>query len=561
MKRVLRTLLAFVTTVITNIAFAAEFDVVVYGDAAVGVAAAVQAARMGKSCGLVSQYGHLGGMTSSGLGWTDIGNSEILGGISREFYHRVYLHYQNPAAWVHQRKDDFPKKGQGAPTFDSTTELASVFEPKVAEMIFDQLVAEAGVNVIKGHLDLKHGVTMDGQRITAIHLEDGRQIKGKMFIDATYEGDLLAAAGVTFVVGREANAQYGEAANGITKPIHGNNLPNGVDPYVIQGDPSSGLLPGVNIFDEADIGKADHRLQAYCYRMCLTNAPENRVMVSKPKDYDEANYEILFRAIEAGQTDHFFKLSPMPNKKTDSNNTGGISTDYIGMNYSSLPPAHPDYWDWTKLSHKDREALAAKHRYWQLGLIWTLQNHPQVTVPIKEKYSNWGLAGDEFTDNNNWPYNLYVREGRRMVSDFVMTEHQCRQNKNYPQVTDSVGLGAYTMDSHNVQRVIYKGQLKNEGDIQHSLRGRPYPIAYRAIVPARGECENLLVPWCLSASHIAFGSIRMEPVGMVLGQSAATGASLAIDNDVAVQDVGYAQLRQRLLKDGQKLEVIQKPAE
>tara|TARA_B110000003_G_scaffold276427_1_gene322822 strand:- start:2502 stop:4175 length:1674 start_codon:yes stop_codon:yes gene_type:complete len=528
-------------------------DIIVYGDAAVGVAAAVQAARMEKSVILISQYGHLGGMSSSGLGWTDIGNSEILGGISREFYHRLYRYYQKSDAWVQQRKNEFPEKGQGAPAFDKTTQLASVFEPKVAEMIFKQLAAEAGVRIIEGRLNLKKGVTMTGPSITGLLLEDGTYIKGKMFIDASYEGDLLAAADVTFTVGRESNAQYKELSNAITSPIHGNNLRKGIDPYLVKGDLSSELLSSVNQYDEADVGKADHRLQAFCYRMCLTNAPQNRVMVSKPNGYNEADYEILFRAIEAGKSTGFFKLSPMPNMKTDSNNLGGISTDYIGMNYSDLPPDHPGYWDWTTLSHEEREAIAAKHRDWQLGMIWTLQNHPRVPEAIKKKHAEWGLPKDEFSDNDHWPYNLYVREGRRMVSDFVMTEHQCRQHPDYPQVTDSIGRGAYTMDSHNVQRVIYKGQLKNEGDIQRSLGGKAYPISYRSIIPRKSECENLLIPWCLSASHIAFGSIRMEPVGMILGQSAATAASHALEDGIAVQDVDYNKLRERLIKDGQQL--------
>ncbi|MDX1679362.1 MAG: FAD-dependent oxidoreductase [Akkermansiaceae bacterium] len=534
-----------------------QADVVVYGDAAVGVAAAVQAARMDKSVILVSQYGHLGGMTSSGLGWTDIGNSRILGGISREFYHRVYLHYQDEDAWVYQTLEKFPKKGQGTSAFDDENQLGSVFEPKVAEMIFDQLVEEAGVQVIDGRIDQKAGTVMDGKRIASIRLEDGREIQGKMFIDASYEGDLLPLAGVSFTVGREANSKYNEKSNAITLPVHKNNLPDGIDPYLVKGDPDSGLLPDVNPYDEDDVGKGDHRLQAFCYRMCLTNAEENLIPIEKPGGYDEADYEILFRALDAGyrgQWGAFYKFSPMPNKKTDSNNNGGISTDYIGMNYSPLPPDHEDYWDWTTLTHDERDALADKHKQWQLGLVWTLQNHPKVPEGVRKQYSGWGLPKDEFVDNGHWPYNLYVREGRRMVSDFVMTEHQCRQNKEYPQVEDSIGMGAYTMDSHHVQRVNWKGQLKNEGDIQRSLGGKAYPISYRSIVPAEGECENLLVPWCLSSSHIAFGSIRMEPVGMVLGQSAATAAVQAIDAGISVQEVDYAKLRERLLEDGQALE-------
>ena len=530
-------------------------DVVVYGDAAVGVSAAVQAARMGKSTILVSPFGHLGGMTSSGLGWTDIGDNEILGGISREFYHRVYLHYQNDEAWVQQTKASFPTGGQGAPTFDDSTQLGSVFEPKVAEMIFDQMVAEAGVQVFDGRLDLDGGATVQDQRITAIHLEDGREIAGAMFIDASYEGDLLAAAGVTYTVGREGVAVYDETVNGISRPVHGNNIPDGIDPYVVPGDPSSGLLPGVNPYDETAVGEGDHRLQAYCYRVCLTDAPDNRVTIEQPDGYDEADYEMLFRAIDdgfRGLRGSFFKFSPMPNRKTDSNNQGGISMNKIGNNYSDLPPDHPDYWDWTTLSYAGRAAVEADQKNWQLGLIWTLQNHSRIPADVRAQYAGWGLPADEFVDNGHWPYNIYVREGRRMISGFVMTENQILQKGGYPQVTDSIGMGAYTMDSHNVQRVNWDGQLKNEGDIQKKVSD-PYPISYRSIVPAAGECENLLVPWCVSSSHIAFGSIRMEPVGMILGQSAAAAAGIAIDEDIAVQQVDYSQLSQRLIADGQVL--------
>jgi len=521
-----------------------ESDVVVYGDAAGGVTAAIQASRMGQSVILVSPFGgHLGGMTSSGLGWTDIGNDQILGGISREFYHRLYLHYQQPDAWQQEQRDAFENKGQGVPALNPATELATTFEPRVAENLFQTMVKEAGVKVITGRIDLDHGVIKSGNRITALQLEDGTTIKAKMFMDASYEGDLLPNAGVSFVIGRESNEEYDEQGNGNTGVARKNQLPDGIDPYVIKGDAASGLLPGVNPDPGGAKGDGDQRLQAYCYRMCLTDVSENRVAIEKPKDYDEAEYEILFRAIEAGQTDTFFKLSLMPNRKTDSNNDGGISTDYIGMNYGTD-------WNWATLNHAQREALATKHRDWQLGLIWTLQHHPRVPQAIREVYAPWGLPKDEFPDNAHWPYNLYVREARRMRSDFVMTENHC---KGKLPVADPVGMGAYTLDSHNTQRFVHDGMVKNEGDIQSHLNGKAYGISYRALVPPAAECTNLLVPWALSATHIAFGSIRMEPVFMILGQSAATAACLAIEHDTSVQDVPYEKLRERLLADGQRL--------
>ena len=520
-------------------------DVVVYGDTSGGVTAAVQACRMGKTAIVIAPTGHLGGMTSSGLGWTDLGNQAILGGLARDFYHRVYEHYQTDDAWVHEPRAGFRNQGQGVKALDPATKLATTFEPRVAEAVFNEFAAEANVRRVTGRLDLSQPVRKDGPRIVALRLEDGSEVAGKMFIDASYEGDLMAAAGVSFVIGREANAEFNERGNGIVGPRPANQLPDGIDPYRVAGDPASGLLPGVNEGLGGRVGDADDRLQAYCYRMVLTDAPANRVAIAKPAGYDEADYELLFRAIAAGQRDGFFKTSPVPNRKTDSNNTGGISCDLIGGNYG------PN-WNWATLSHQRRAEVAARHRDWQLGLVWTLQHHPRVPEELRQRHATWGLAKDEFPDNGHWPYHLYVREARRMRSDFVMTEHHCRGTA---PVDDPVGLGAYTLDSHHVQRVVSKGQVKNEGDIQTSLGGKPYGIAYRSIVPRESECQNLLVPWALSATHIAFGSIRMEPVFMTLGQSAATAACLAIDASSAVQQVPYEQLRARLIADGQKLAV------
>jgi hypothetical protein len=499
----------------------AVHDIVVYGGTSGGVTAAVQAAKSGKSVVLISPTTHLGGLTSSGLGWTDLGDVAILGGLSREFYHRLYLHYQKDEAWKWEAKN-LGMPGQDGPGFDATHQVASLFEPSVAVKVFNDLIAESGITVVPGRLDLGAGVIMDGKRIARLRLEGGREFAGKMFIDCSYEGDLLPGAGVTFTIGREANATHGETLSGIqTARATKNQLPNGIDPYVISGDPTSGLLPGVNPDAGGADGGADHRLQAFCFRMVLTNRPENRVMIPQPHGYNEASYELVFRAIQAGQSRDFFKLSPVPNRKTDSNNTGGISTDFIGMNYG------PD-WNWATLNHEQRDALAKQHENWQRGLVWTVQNHPRVPQSIRDFYAPWGLAADEFADNGHWPWQIYVREARRMVADVVMTENHCRGSL---VVADSVGLAAYTMDSHHVQRHVRNGQVKNEGDVQVTVPG-PYPISYRSIIPAKGECGNLLVPWCLSSSHMAFGSIRMEPVFMGLAQSAAIAAALAIDRNI-----------------------------
>lgn len=517
-----------------------DFDLVVYGGTSGGVTAAVAGAKMGKKVALVSPTSYLGGLTTSGLGWTDMGKNlgggTIVGGLSREFYHRVYQYYAAQPNWNTVRS----MAGQHMAAFDHTRQLGYIFEPKVATRIYDEMLGETKVEIFTGLLDLTGGVAMDGLRIKSIKLEDGRIFRGKMFIDASYEGDVMAQAGVSFHVGREANSVYGETLNGVQNPA-GNNVV-AVDPYQEKGNPASGLLPGIEA-SVAPNGTADGGLQAFCYRMCLTKVPENRVMVAKPADYKDEDFELVIRAVEAGQT-QFLKNDFMPNGKTDTNNTGGVSTDYIGMNWG---PG----WDWSTINHEQRAALAAKHTYWQLGLIWTLQNHPRVLAKVGANglYAGWGLAADEFTEHGNFPPQLYVREARRMVSDYVMTMKNCAGTV---VAQDSVGLAAYTIDSHHIRRFNSGGRVKNEGGVGEDVPA-PYPVSYRSLVPKVGECENLLVPWCLSTSHVAFGSARMEPVFMTLGQSAATAASLAIDGGTSVQAVDYAKLAAVLRADGQML--------
>jgi hypothetical protein len=523
-----------------------RYDVVVYGGTSGAVTAAIQAKAMGKSVVLVSPDKHLGGLTSGGLGWTDSGRKEKVGGLAREFYARVAQAYDDPNAWKQQMREEYGERG-----FEPATELhpaasAWLFEPHVAEKVYDDWVEQEGVPVVRGALlDRENGVEKKGSRIVAITTLDGTRYEGQMFIDATYEGDLMAAAGVTYAVGRESRDAYNEEWNGVQVGVlhhrhHFGYLDRPVDPYVAPGDPASGLLPRISADPPGEYGAADHRVQAYCFRMCLTDDPDNRVPFAKPKGYDPAQYELLARIYEAGWDETFEKFDPLPNRKTDTNNHGPFSTDNIGYNY-----------DYPDASYERRAEIIAEHEAYQKGLLYFIATDPRVPEKVRQEMNRWGLAKDEFVDNGHWPHQLYVREARRMVGEEVMTENELLKRK---PITNSVGMGSYGMDSHNVQRYVTpEGYVQNEGDIGVSTRG-PYSISYGSLVPKRGECDNLLVPVCVSSSHIAFGSIRMEPVFMILGQSAATAAVMAIDEDVAVQDLPYDRLRQRLVADGQVLE-------
>ena len=414
------------------------------------------------------------------------------------------------------------------------------FEPHVAEGVLRWMLAEARVPVVFNlRLDRKNGVTKDGARITSIRMETGESYKAKMFIDATYEGDLMAAAGCSYHVGREANSQYGETLNGVQLGSKKHQFLAPVDPYVKPGDPSSGLLPGVHGGSPGEHGAGDKRVQAYNFRMCLTDDPANMRPFYKPEGYDPLRYELSLRTIAAQGWKGFGSLPPMPNRKTATNNAGAFSTDNIGMNY-----------DYPEADYATREKIWQEHVTYQLGWMYFLANDERLPEEVRAATRKWGLARDEFTDTGNWPNQLYVREARRMVSDYVMTEANCRGTRTAP---DSVGMAAYGMDSHNTQRWVKDGYCSNEGDVQvHGCS--PYPIAYQSIVPKATECANLLVPVCMSATHIAYGSIRMEPVFMVLGQSSATAACHAIDENVPVQQVNTSKLTERLKADNQVLE-------
>jgi hypothetical protein len=518
-----------------------EVDFCVYGGTSGGVIAAVQAARLGKSAVILEPGRHLGGMTSGGLSWTDVGNSDRVGavsGMAREVYERIGAVYgQKPGtAFDAPTRTEQVKLGVD---FEKPPSLA--FEPKVAEGVFVALAREAKVPVHFGKRIAS--VTKDGSRIRELRMEDGTIVRAKVFLDATYEGDLLPRAGISYTLGREANAQYGETANGIQPPAtnpRAGKFEVAIDPYVKRGDPKSGLLPYL-LHDEplGTIGTADKRIQSFNFRVCLTDDPANMIPLKAPAGYRAANFELLARWIEARLAAgekltlrSFLKYDPLQNRKYDFNNRWPISTDFIGG-------AH----EYPEANTAKRQQIARAHEEYQRGFFHFLATDPRVPQEVRTEMSRFGLCKDEFTDSGGWPHQIYVREARRMVSDFVMVEQHVRGERAVP---NAIGLGAYGVDIHAMRRILINGHPQNEGSNGVPVP-KPYSISYNAIVPKAAECENLYATFALSASHVAFGSIRMEPVFMILSQSAATAAAIAIDDRVSVQKVDYAKLRSRLL--------------
>lgn len=487
-------------------------DLCVYGGTSGGVVAAVEAARRGLSVALVAPEHRLGGMTSGGLGMTDIGEKSAIGGIAREFYRRVGRRYGVEMEWR--------------------------FEPHVAEAVFEDWLAETDARVFRGEFLDK--VNVVARRVVALRTLSGLVVRARAFVDTSYEGDLMAAAGVSHTVGREGNAKYGERLNGAQ--VHaGHQFAVPVDPYRIEGRPESGLLPGIEVLDgPVPVGEGDRRIQAYNFRMCLTSDPGLRLPFPCPPGYRSDEYELLRRVAVSGWDEWFEKFDPVRGGKTDTNNHGPVSTDFIGRNH-----LYPES------GYEARERIFQEHVTYQQGLMWTLANDRRIPAGVRERFAPWGLCRDEFVSTGGWPTALYVRESRRMVSDRVMTETDCRRAR---RAEDPVALGAYNMDSHNCRRILVGGVLRNEGDVQERVPG-PYPISYRSIVPAKGEAENLFVPFCLSASHVAFGSIRMEPVFMELAQASVAAAALCLEAGLASQALPYEELRRSLLAAGAVLEV------
>lgn len=483
-------------------------DVCIYGGTASGVIAAVAAARTGLTAIVINPAIRVGGLTTGGLSYTDTGRKEAIGGMAREVYKRIGAAYNKPEEWN--------------------------FEPHVAESVLLTMLKEAAVPVLRGHF--LTSVKKQGGALQAITTEEGLTVEAGVFIDASYEGDLMAKAGVSFAVGREGTHIYKESLAGVqVRDKHQFDKP--VSPYVVETDPKSGLLPGVQPFALAN-GSGDKSVQAYCFRLCLTKDPANKIAYERPAGYDGKDYELLLRYIRAGGADLFRKFDALQNGKFDKNNHGAFSTDYIGANHR-----------YPHGSYADREKIFQAHVRYQKGLMWCMGNEPGVRADFRDQWNQWGLCRDEFVDTGGWSPQLYIREARRMVTDTVMTENHCRGTV---RIDDSVGLGSYNMDSHNCNRVVVDGIVKNEGDVQVSTP--PYGISYKSVVPRRRECTNLLVPVCMASSHIAYGSIRMEPVFMILGESCALAASLYLNNNYpAVQDVPYPELETALKKANQVL--------
>ena len=521
-----------------------QHDIIIYGATSGGIAAAIQASRLGKSVLLIEPTQRIGGLTTGGLGQTDIGNKQAIGGISREFYQNIRKHYDDSSNWEWQRRSEYIDGGQTRTV--AGEDAMWTFEPSAALAVYEQMIAAEEIDLVRGaRLKRTGGVKKEGARITQITAEGGDTYAGKMFIDATYEGDLMAAAGAAYFVGREANDVYGETYNGV-QLLDGHQFPDGVDPYATPGDPSSGLLWGISSNELKKQGSGDTLVQAYNFRICLTDEKDNQVPITKPDNYDATRYELLARLFVAQPTkqdiNQYFIWSSMPNDKTDINNRGGFSTDMV--NWSHTYP---------EASYAEREAIVKAHEDYTKGLLYFYTSDPRVPTELRQEVQRWGYPKDEYEANSHWSPQLYVREARRMIGEQVMTQAHCVGEET---VDDPIGMAAYTMDSHNCQRIIVEKDgipmVKNEGNVE--VGGfPPYPISYRSIVPKSSEVTNLLVPVCLSASHIAFGSIRMEPVFIVLGQSAATAAALAIDNEQTVQEVNYPDLRKQLEIDQQVL--------
>ncbi len=519
-------------------------DVLVYGGTPAGIMAAISASENGQRTILIEPHQRLGGVMSSGLCATDMNSHSRIGGRAKSFFQRVYAHYQLPEAWRCETREQYFERsihrvftGKHDPS-----RMQWVFEPHVAEHIFEKLLDEAGVTVVhKQRLDRQQTIDMHQQRLQSIRTEEGQIYAAKMFIDATYEGDLMALSQVSYIVGREANNAYDEQFNGVRGRRYGDTYaastgPIHVDPFISPGQPQSGLLPFIAVGPRGANGDADHGVQTYCFRYTLTDDPGNRRAIEKPENYNPLWFEVLGRTIAANPQltlRSLMSMAPLPNRKVD-------------VNMSNLPGAN---YEWPDGDYALRSQVSQRHRDFALGKLYFLVTDARVPQVVREELSKYGLPLDEFEDNGNFPTQLYVREARRMTSDYVMTEHNVLRTGTR-QAEDGIAIGSYMVDSHQVGYYVdEQGELYVDGALGE--KPRAYAISYRSIIPSKGQCQNLLVPVCLSSTHSAYGSIRMEPVFMVIGHSAGTAAALAIQRESSLQDLPYSVLKSRLKEEGQ----------
>ena len=519
-------------------------DLLVYGSTVAALGAAIQARRMGASVIVLSPEPTLGGMTTSGLGWTDIKFAEAIGGLAREFYERLYNHYSAESAWISPEvRSEYEKvRAQHGPVIEHDSRTFWTFEPNAASAVLEKWLSEDDVRVVYKRLDRDRGVSLGSHRIEAIRTEDGSAYSAVSYIDATYEGDLMAAAGVPHRVGRESQAEFGEEHAGVRyNPTHF----EGVSPY--RGDGDKTLLTYVaGTGTTAEIGQADALVQAYCFRLSMSWDRDNQVPLVRPEGYRSDDFELMYRYLERNsEARPFTTNTPIPNRKLDANNGGPFGFDFINGNRTSSGVS------WAEASYAERDKVWQAHKQYQMSYLWAVNTEQRVPTAIREEANQWRLAADEFTSSNGWPTQLYVREARRMEGMNTITEHYMVDPARVGEI-DSVGMGSYSMDSHALRRVVVDGQLCTEGSFYRLLDG-PWQIPYGAMVPRRGSVENLLVTCAVSSTHAAYGSLRMEPTFMIMGQAAATAAVLAIDAGVSSQDLSYDSLAVELTRDGQVL--------
>jgi hypothetical protein len=500
-----------------------DADVAVYSATAGGAVASVAAARQGAKVVLIEPGRHVGGMFSGGLSHSDVyGQENLIGGVVEEVFRRIAAHYGKEGA-----KAGFK------------------FEPHVAENTLKAMLDEAGVQVVYGErLD---SVTKNGPRIVSLKTESGNTYAAKVFIDAGYEGDLMAKAGVKYTVGREGRETYDEWLAGRTELLPSQHQ----FVYPVSPWKDGKYLPFIT--PQAKLtatGKGDGKFQAYCFRLCLTDRIENRIPIEKPENYNPDDYELLRRYLKAAGDQAFpgvIHLTPLPNGKRDANSSGGVSTDLMGPN-----------WEYPEAGYARREEIWRQYLRWAHGFLWFLQNDPSVPAQQRQDLRRWGLCKDEFTDTGGWPHQLYIREGRRMLGEVVVTQHDLETQRTKP---DSVGMCGYNIDIREVQWVAVRtyrfpkaeDRVLTEGYISQPVK--PWQIPYRALTPKAEECDNLLVSACSSMSTVAFGGFRLEPGYMIAGQAAGTAAALAAQSKSAVQKIDYEQLRRLLEKRGQVLEL------